>query len=255
MRDRDDELRLAEVLVETADTLADDFDAERYLRWLADRCVELLGARAAGVMYTGGNGSVRLVACSAQQELARELLAVQHRGGPCLETFGTRRAVPPVGTGPGAAGGRWPEFARRAGEHGVAGTYAVPMRWDGVVLGVLNVFAPEAPAEHRRDRAERELGIAQVLADAAAVGLHNQRTHFECRVLSEQLRTALDSRIRIEQAKGMLAERWNTGVDEAFDALRRYARREQQVIDRVAGLVINGVIDADALRPGRSGPW
>ncbi|MEU7582851.1 ANTAR domain-containing protein [Streptomyces sp. NPDC041068] len=251
MRDRDSELRLADVLVETADTLNDDFDPERYLRWVADRSVELLGAQGAGVMYTGRGAEVRLVPCSNQQDVVLDLLEVQHRGGPCVESFGTGEPVPQVRIDRDGAGARWPAFAERADKYGVAETYAVPMRRNSTMLGVLNVFVP---AERRSMAPERELRIAQALANAAAMGLHNHRTHSAYRALSEQLQTALDSRIRIEQAKGILAERWNTGMDEAFDALRRYARRERQVVDLVAVQVIKGAIDAEVLRRGRSEP-
>ncbi|MFF1375881.1 ANTAR domain-containing protein [Streptomyces sp. NPDC058308] len=249
MRDRDSELRLADVLVRTADTLTDDFDVERYLQWLADRCVELLDGQSAGVMYTGGKGGVRLISSSGQPIRVRDLLAVQHRGGPCVESFGTGRPVPPVRLDDAKA--RWPAFAARAVRYGVAKTYAVPMRRQDSTLGVLNVFVP---VTRRSGACEREFRIASVLAHGAAVGLANQRAHAECRTLSEQLQTALDSRIRVEQAKGALAERWGTGVDEAFEALRHYARHEQQAIDQVAVQVIKGSISDTALQHGKSGP-
>ncbi|MEV5982210.1 GAF and ANTAR domain-containing protein [Streptomyces sp. NPDC052114] len=251
MRDRDSELRLAEVLVETADTLADDFDPERYLTWLADRSVELLGALSAGVMYTGGDEPVRLVPCSGQQDAVRHLLEVQCCGGPCVDSFGSGETVAPVRIDSEGAGARWPEFAEQADKHGVAGTYAVPISRGGRVLGVLNVFVPE---RHHAVASERELRIAQALARAAAVGLCNHRAHSEYRTLSRQLQTALDSRIRIEQAKGILAERWDIDLDEAFEVLRRYARRERQVMDLVATQVIKGSIDGETLRGDRSKP-
>ncbi|MEU6992519.1 ANTAR domain-containing protein [Streptomyces sp. NPDC046465] len=249
MRDRDSELRLADVLVKTADTLTDDFDAEEYLRWLSDCSVELLDAQGAGIMYTGGNDGVRLISNSGQEGCVRDLLAVQHRGGPCVESFGTGRPVPPVGLDEAKA--RWPAFGAQALKYGVAQTYAVPMRRHDTILGALNVFVPVA---HQSTACEREFRVALVLAHGAAVGLGNHLMHAEYRTLSEQLQTALDSRIRVEQAKGFLAQRWGTDVDEAFEALRRYARNEQQAIDLVAGQVIKGSIGDAALRDGGSAP-
>ncbi|QES41785.1 response regulator receiver protein [Streptomyces venezuelae] len=257
MRDRESELRLADVLVRTADTLTEDFDLERYLEWLADRCTELVGARGVGVMYTGGEDTVRIVPCGRRREAVRGLLEIQYRGGPCVESFGSGQPVAPTRICPDGGGARWPHFAERAGEQGVGETYAVPIRRGGTVLGVLNVFvAANGKEEEPEGGVPSELGlrIAQTLADAAATGLHNHRTHSAYRVLSEQLQTALDSRIHVEQAKGVLAERWHTGMDEAFEVLRGYARREQQVIDFVATQVIRGKIDEDELRRGRSAP-
>ncbi|MGW0536639.1 ANTAR domain-containing protein [Streptomyces sp. NPDC003032] len=244
-------LRLAEVLVETANTLTDDFDPERYLRRVSDQSVELLDVQGAGVLYADGNEGIHLVPGSRRQEVVHALLVAQHQGGPCIDSFGTGKSVPPVRVDSGDAKARWPAFAEQAGEHGVAETFAVPLRHSGSTLGVLNVFVTHA---HESAPLEGALGIAQALADAAAVGLRNHRALTRYRTLTEQLQTALDSRIRIEQAKGVLAERWNTGMDEAFEALRRYARRERQVIDLVATQVIKGTIDSEALRRGPSPP-
>lgn len=86
-------------------------------------------------------------------------------------------------------------------------TFAVPVRRRDTLLGALNVFVPSTP-----DRASgvgsSEVLMAQALADAAALGLENQRAYTRCRSLAGQLQEALSSRVRIEQAKGMLAERW-----------------------------------------------
>ncbi|MEU1026483.1 ANTAR domain-containing protein [Streptomyces sp. NPDC005904] len=75
-----------------------------------------------------------------------------------------------------------------------------------------------------------------------------------CRTLVAQLQHALDSRVRVEQAKGVLAERRHTGADEAFEALRRYARTERRAIDLVATQVIEGTLDCAALRRDRPAP-
>jgi AmiR/NasT family two-component response regulator len=92
--------------------------------------------------------------------------------------------------------------------------------------------------------------LAQVLADAAAVGLQNHRVYAQYRTLADQLQVALSSRVRIEQAKGMLAERRHTGVDQAFMTLRRYARRHRLPLDAVATAVIDGSVDWDDLGGG-----
>ena len=60
----------------------------------------------------------------------------------------------------------------------------------------------------------------------------------ELRERNEQLQTALDSRIVIEQAKGMLAERLEMSPDEAFVVLRRAARHHRMNIHLLAGAVL-----------------
>ncbi|MFJ8056464.1 ANTAR domain-containing protein [Streptomyces sp. NPDC096142] len=127
-------------------------------------------------------------------------------------------------------------------------TFAVPVRRRDTLLGALNVFVPSTP-----DRASgvgsSEVLMAQALADAAALGLENQRAYTRCRSLAGQLQEALSSRVRIEQAKGMLAERWRVGTDEAFSALRGHARRHRMPLDLVARSVIERAVDDTDLRP------
>ncbi|MCI3276507.1 GAF and ANTAR domain-containing protein [Streptomyces cylindrosporus] len=248
------ELRLATALVEAADTLHDDFDSADYVRRLADRCVELLTARAAGVMLVDGGREVSLVGCSEQEHMALDLLRSQHSGGPCLESYGSGRPVPPVAVDTARAASRWPEFTERALRHDIVATYAVPLRCREQLLGAVNVFTP-VPLDGSPDGAT-ELLLAQLLADCAAHGLRNNMLYDRCRTVSGQLRQALSSRIRVEQAKGMLAERWQVHPDRAFTALRRYARRRQQPLDEVARAVLSGTAnDSELLRdvPGTSG--
>lgn len=250
MRDRTPELRLAQVLVETTNTLDDDFDPERYLSRVAGHCVELLDASAVGVIF-GGADSPAFAAGGHPRDLALGLLGAQQGGGPCVESLGTGLPVPPVCLAAGERVGRWPEFTALARRHGIGVTYAVPLRQRQTLLGALNVFVPEASPGLCADG---EMPLAQAMADATAVGLHNHRAYTEYRTLAAQLQSALTSRIRIEQAKGILAERWHTGLDEAFDALRRYARRERLVMDLVATDVIKGSLDDASLRGDWSEP-
>ncbi|WJV48509.1 GAF and ANTAR domain-containing protein [Streptomyces flavofungini] len=254
MLDRTPARRLAQILIEAADTAADDFDVERHLRRVSQHCAELLGALAVGVVYADGGGAVGLAVSDKGGELARDLLEAQAAEGPCLESYGTGTPVPPVLLASADALARWPDFTKRARARGVEATFAVPLRARERVLGALNVFAARSPNGNRPDGRPQEgeedsaLVLAQALADAAGVGLRNHRAYATYRDLSQQLQVALTSRIRIEQAKGILAERWRTGLDVAFEALRRHARRERLVLDVVAGMVIEGALDDATLR-------
>ncbi|MEV6485016.1 ANTAR domain-containing protein [Streptomyces sp. NPDC051576] len=234
--------RLAAALVEAADTLTETFDTADYLRRLSDHCVELLAARAAGVMLIDGGEAVSLAGSSRREEMALDLLAAQQGGGPCLESYGSGRAVPPVSIDVAHAAARWPEFTERALRHGIVSTFAVPVRRRETLLGALNVFVPALP-NGGPDGGGSELMVAQALADAVGLGLQNHRAYAQHRSLAGQLQEALSSRVRIEQAKGMLAERWGTGTDEAFVVLRGYARRNRLPLDRVARAVIERSLD------------
>lgn len=248
------ELRLAAALVEAADTLADGFDVTHYLQRVSDHCVELLAARAAGIMLIDGGRTVELAGSSLRQEVALELLEAQHGGGPCLDSYGTGKPVAPVSIRVAHAASRWPAFTERALRHDIASTFAVPLRRREQLLGALNVFVPTLAADPGSPSCTSELLVAQSLADAAAVGLQNHRAYTQYRTLSGQLQEALSSRVRIEQAKGMLAERWHIGADQAFVALRQFARRHRLPLDRVASAVIERVLDGDQLRREDSEP-
>ncbi|MEV8538717.1 GAF and ANTAR domain-containing protein [Streptomyces sp. NPDC051572] len=242
--------RFAAALVEAADTLTETFDTGDYLRRLADHCVELLSAWAAGIVLIDDGEAVALggSTCGGREEVALDLLAAQRNGGPCLESYGSGRPVPPVAISVAHAAARWPEFTGQALRHGVVATFAVPVRRRDALLGALNVFTPALP-NCASDSWRSELQVAQALADAAALGLQNHRAYARSCSLAGQLQEALSSRVRIEQAKGILAERWHVGTDEAFIALRGHARRRRTPLDRVARAVIEGVVDDTELRP------
>lgn len=264
------EIQLGAALVEAADTLSEAFDTVAYLRRLSDHCVTLLDASAAGIMLIEGGETVSFGVSSRQEELALDLLEVQHRGGPCLESYGSGEPVPPVAIRAAHASSRWPDFTERALRYDIGSTFAVPLHRNGTPLGALNVFVPEparptsspspspspspASASASASADETALLLAQTLADAAALGLANHRMFTEYRTLTDQLQEALSSRVRIEQAKGMLAERRRTGMDEAFIALRRYARSKRLPIDEVATAVITDSQDIAELGREHPGP-
>ncbi|WP_405859945.1 GAF and ANTAR domain-containing protein [Streptomyces sp. NBC_01515] len=233
--------RFAAALVEAADTVTETFDTGDYLRRLADHCVELLSAWAAGIVLIDGGEAVAVGGSTygGREEVALELLAAQRNGGPCLESYRSGRPVPPVVIGVAHTAARWPEFTEQALRHGVVATFAVPVRRRDTRFGALNVFVPTLP-DYASDKWRSELVVAQALADAAGLGLENNRAYTQSRSLAGQLQEALSSRVRIEQAKGMLAERWQVGTDEAFIALRGHARRRRMALDRVALAVIEG---------------
>ncbi|MGW0686770.1 ANTAR domain-containing protein [Streptomyces sp. NPDC002754] len=162
---------------------------------------------------------------------------------PAHDTLRTGLAVAPVNLNSAHSVARWPAFTAIARRGGIASAYAVPLREADDLVGALTVFQTE-PAAHKG-----EFAIAQVLADAATTGLHNHRVHARYQDLTEQLGVALASRVRIEQAKGMLAERWATAPDTAFTALRRYARSNRLPLDQVARAVIRRTLPDEQVRP------
>ena len=228
-----DQRLLSRTFVELADNLVADFDLMDFLSLLTDRCVGMLGVSAAGVLLADRDGELRVMAASSEQVRLLELFQLQNDEGPCLETFrtGAPVSVPDVTT----EIHRWPRFAAQAHHSGFAAVQALPMRLRDEVVGVLNLFRSDAgPFD--------PVGtlIAQALADVATISLLQQRTTHRSTILNEQLQTALSSRILIEQAKGKLAERLDIDMEQAFSALRAYARAHNRRLSDLARTFIDG---------------
>ncbi len=225
--------RLVETLVELADTLVAEYDVIDFMQTLAERSVELVDVSAAGIMLADSDGHLRHVACSSEQMRLVELFELQLEEGPCFDAFREQRAVS-CDTFDEAAR-RWPEFAPHALEGGFAGVSAVPLRLRGEAVGALNLFSTEPRALHGDD-----LGVVQAMADIATIGILQARLIRDQGVLASQLEAALDSRVAIEQAKGVVAERNGVHVDEAFVLIRRFARNNNRLLGEAAAGIVDG---------------
>lgn len=234
------ETQLSQVFVELADTLVDDFDAADFLHVLTRRCVELVDVDAAGLLLVDDAGRLRVMAASSEQVRLLELFELQNEEGPCLECY---RSGLPVAEGNLESSDRWPVFGPEAVAAGFHAVEAVPMRLRAERIGTLNLFRSLSDALDDRARS-----LCQGLADVATIGLLQERTIREARLLAEQLQTALNNRVVIEQAKGVLSERAALALDEAFEVLRSYARKSNLRLATVARDLIEGRLPVDGLR-------
>lgn len=225
------ETLLAETFVEVADTLVADFDVLDFLSVLASRCVELFGASEAGLMLADATGEMRVAASSSHRMRLLELFELQHSEGPCVDCY--HSGTPVRCEDLQAMVERWPRFAPEALEAGFSSVYALPMRLRDQTIGSLNLLRRAPGVLHDDD-----LRAAQALADVATIGILQHRAAAESRLLAEQLHYALNSRVIIEQAKGVLAERRHLDMDAAFSVLRRSARaRNQRLVDVAHAIV------------------
>jgi len=234
------EAKLAKAFVELADTLVADFDVVELLTMLADRCVDVLDVAAAGLMLVAPDGDLRVMASSSDAMRTLELFELQAQEGPCLDCYSTGQKV--FDRDLARADGRWPRFATEAIAAGFHAAGALPMRLRGTVIGALNLFHLEA-GEMRED----DVNAAQALADIATIGILQHRAKIEAQVVNEQLNHALSSRVVIEQAKGMIAERESVEMDQAFSRLRNHARSHNLRLADVAQDVVRGAIASSAL--------
>jgi GAF domain-containing protein len=232
--------RFVSTLVELADTLVADFDVVELLSLLADRCVEVLDVGAAGLMLVAPDGDLRVMASSSEAMRVLELFELQAHEGPCLDCYRSGRPV--VNQDLATVNGRWPRFAPEALAAGFRSVHALPMRLRGSVIGALNLFHAEAG-----EMTSPDVEAAQALADVATIAILQHRATLEAQVVNEQLLHALNSRVVIEQAKGMVAERAGLDMEQAFTALRTYARSHNMRLVDVAEAVIGGALAPSAL--------
>jgi GAF domain-containing protein len=224
--------RLADVFVETADTLVDDFDLVDFLDQLTDHVAAVSGADAVGLVLADVHGVLQFMAASNDAGKGLELFQLQASEGPCLDAFTTRQPV--VNADLGHASDVWPTFAPQARAAGFVSVHAFPMRLREQVIGALNLFGRRAVTF-----ADDEVRVVQSLADIATIAILQERNITQAEVLTSQLQGALNSRIVIEQAKGALSRMEGVSVDEAFVLLRDRARRNRTRLVDVARAVLD----------------
>jgi transcriptional regulator with GAF, ATPase, and Fis domain len=230
---------LTEAFVSLADTLVTDYDVIDLLHRLCSETVTLLPVDAAGLLLSDQRGTLRVVSSSTEQVHLVELFQLQANEGPCLDCFRTSRQVVSADLG---LESRWPRFVEHARQAGYRSVHSLPLRLRTETIGGLNLFGRTVGA-----LSAHALRVGQALADVATIGILQERAVRRQEVLAEQLQAALNSRVVIEQAKGMLAERGQIDLPQAFALLRSHARARQQRLSDLARDVVNGATILDAL--------
>jgi GAF domain-containing protein len=241
------EQRIVKTFVELADTMVDDFDVIDFLHHLAERCVDLLDCAEAGLLLADATGALRVMASSSERSDTLDLLQSQNEEGPCFECF--HRGQPILSENLDADAARWRQFTPAALREGFRSVQAIPMRVRGTTIGALNLFRADTG---RLDASD--LLLAQGMADIAAIALLQERSVREAHRVVQQLEHALTSRIVIEQAKGIVAERAQVSTDTAFVRLRSYARAHNLRLSEVVRKITEGRLDAAALEHGAMAP-
>lgn len=232
---------LIRTLVELADTLVDDFDVVDLLTLLTDRCCDAFEVSDAGLMLAAPTGGhLRVMASSSATMRALELYEVQEQEGPCLDAYRTGEQV--ANEDLATARERWPRFTPVALEAGVRSVSAIPMRLRGMTIGALNLFRADTGGLGTDD-----LAAARAFADVATIAILQHRAADDARTVNVQLNNALNSRIVIEQAKGMLAQGANLDMNEAFTWLRNHARNHNLRLVDLAHDLIDGKMPLESI--------
>jgi GAF domain-containing protein len=233
------EALVTRAFVQLVDSIVDPFDVIDLLTMLTHRTVEILGAAEAGILLADSDGYLRVMAASSEQVELLELFQLQNDEGPCRDCYTAGR---PIIAADLRAESRWPRFAPESVDAGFPSLCALPLRHKDLVLGSLNLFMA-----HPVGLSEPDVALAQALADVASIAIVQDAATRQAAVREEQLQHALDSRVAIEQAKGMIAERAHVDMQEAFSRLRIFARSTNRGLTEVALALVSGSSDIEAV--------
>jgi GAF domain-containing protein len=233
------EARVVEAFVDLADSLVADYDQLDFLYRLLEHGLPLVGADAGGVLLHY-EGRLHLVASSSEASEDIEVFEVQHDQGPAQDAFRTGELVRVDHLADAAD--RWPGFVPRALAAGWTSAVAHPLRLRDRILGAVTTFHSSGAVLDDLDEQ-----LLRGFADVAAIAVIQRRVQADVELVNEQLHVALESRITVEQAKGMVVERTGMKPAEAFEALRRHARSTHRRLKDVAAAVVNGELDLTTL--------
>lgn len=235
------ERTLIKAFVHLADSLIADYDPVEIAQDMVDILAEVLPCTAAGVLVADHLNQLQLLASSSEQVRLLELLSVAAVDpGPSRTAFAEGRQI--LLADLAAESQRWPEFAVRARDGGCASAYAVPMRLRDERIGAVKVLCATPDG-----LTEDDIAVTQALADVATIGMLHARLFADTLTVSAQLHRALNSRIVIEQAKGMLSEQAHLDMGTAFAALRAHARATNTRLVHLARAVTDRTADTAAI--------
>ncbi|WP_104166865.1 GAF and ANTAR domain-containing protein [Cryobacterium sp. N22] len=234
------EARINDAFVRVAGTLIESYDVVELLSTLLDTCTDLLDVQAGGILLADITGALELVASTSEEAEIVEIMTVAAGAGPCIESYdtGTVVSVPDID----ANAPTWPRFRKTALEQGFRSAHATPLRLHGHVIGVMNLLGTKPGA-----LSERDAQLAQALTDVATIGILHERTFRQPEVVAAQLHLALDTRILVEQAKGVLAQSHTLTMTEAFTALREHAHKQGVTLRAAAEGVIGRTTSIESM--------
>ncbi|RIJ48955.1 ANTAR domain-containing protein [Clavibacter lycopersici] len=230
---------LVHTFVSLADSLVSGFDVLELLQTLVDQATLLFDASAAGIIIGPDAQHLEVVASTSEKSRLVGLMQLEVGEGPCVEAVSTGRVVSVADVREIAD--RWPAFSEQAAGAGYVSVHAIPLRLRGQVIGSLNLFR-----EHEGALNEADATAAQALADVATISVLQERTIRDSALVHDQLRHALDSRVLIEQAKGVIAHTLGVDMDEAFRLIRREARNTSTPMPAVAAGIVEGRVTLEA---------
>jgi transcriptional regulator with GAF, ATPase, and Fis domain len=198
---------------------------------LAADCISLLRAHTAGILIRTADDDLELLAATSHQATELELHQANNGSGPCFDAIKTGYAVAAADD---EIQTRWPRFAVAMQKTGLCAVHAVPLRWHTRVLGGLNLFWTEPVWLN-----DEQAATAQAFGDICSLALMQAPAVPEAGQLDERLRAALESRVVIERAKGVLSQDEGLDMASAFQRLVQLSEAAQVPLTDTATMIVN----------------
>jgi transcriptional regulator with GAF, ATPase, and Fis domain len=173
-------------------------------------------------------GVLQVIAASSPSAHLLDLFQIQNEEGPCFQCYRTGEAVSDIDVTDEV---RWPRYSSLAKSNGFTATYALPLKSRGTVIGALNLFAKEKLSPER-------ILVAQTLADAATLSLLQLDPVSNLEVLARKVVSTIDERDTIEEAKGMISQRFSVTADVALIRIRKASAKSNSPIMEVARAIV-----------------
>jgi len=233
-----DATQLAITLIDITRAVTQGAETIEIFTSLAEKCVDLLPVKAAGILLRDVTGTLQVIGASSPSAHLLDLFQVQNEEGPCLECSTTGF---PVSDAELSATGPWPRFAALTLAQDFTAVYALPLRSRDVTIGALNLFATEPLSEGR-------LLVGQALADAATLSLLQVDPHVDLQIVIRRIHLAVESRNTLEQAQGMLAQRFSIDAEAALIRIRDVSEQTAMSVVDVANAVISRDVNSPVTR-------
>lgn len=222
---------LGAVYVSLADAVSSDISTIDGVQDIILAAQSIDGVTEVGIMLADASGSLEVVASSSTRAEMLEVLQLSDGAGPCVECFETGGIVRVDDLD--VAGEKWSALQRSATVFGIRSVLAVPLRLRGETIGTMSLYS-----EVLGGISDHDVALASALADVATIGILQSRSAGRNEAIQTQLTSALESRVLIEQAKGVISGGNKITVDEAFAKLRDHARSNNMRLQDAARLVV-----------------
>jgi GAF domain-containing protein len=221
---------LQRALDQLADLRTDPVTIEAALDRVVASADALFQVDGTALMLVDRDQVLRNVAVSDRRARVLEELQGDHGEGPCVDAYDEQETVWTDDLG---QEDRWPAFAAAAARRDLLAVLASPIPYSHEAVGVVAVFGAEP---HPWSDGEREAIVA--FTELVALLVLNAMEARDRGRLAAELQVALDSRVVIEQAKGVLVGRHGLTTRQAFERLRRQARDQRRPLSEVARDVV-----------------